>query len=158
MERERNSRTVGADRVELLERLVVAEPVDGDERCAHLSRGRLGQVEEHLARALVAECGRCESRECRSGVDEPAASNGPVEAANLLIKQVKRAGRGFRNVANYRLRILLAGGLMATLNRSRGFELVPAQPRRAPYVRRRRLGLWPAVNCSAVVTWSGSST
>jgi transposase len=39
------------------------------------------------------------------------ASNGPVEAANLLIKQVKRAGRGFRNFTNYRLRILLAGGL-----------------------------------------------
>jgi len=38
------------------------------------------------------------------------ASNGPVEAANLLIKQVKRSGRGFRNTANYRLRILLAGG------------------------------------------------
>ena len=39
------------------------------------------------------------------------ASNGPVEAANLLIKQVKRSGRGFRNLANYRLRILLAGGM-----------------------------------------------
>jgi transposase len=38
------------------------------------------------------------------------ASNGPVEAANLLIKQVKRSGRGFRNITNYRLRILLAGG------------------------------------------------
>ena len=29
---------------------------------------------------------------------------------NLLIKQVKRSGRGFRSFANYRLRILLAGG------------------------------------------------
>jgi len=29
---------------------------------------------------------------------------------NLLIKQVKRAGRGFRSFGNYRLRILLAGG------------------------------------------------
>jgi len=38
------------------------------------------------------------------------ASNGPVEAANLIIKQVKRSGRGFRNPANYRLRILLTGG------------------------------------------------
>jgi transposase len=37
------------------------------------------------------------------------ASNGPVEAANLMIKQVKRSGRGFRNFDNYRLRILLAG-------------------------------------------------
>jgi transposase len=38
------------------------------------------------------------------------ASNGPVEAANLPIKQVKRSGRGFRNLDNYRLRILLTGG------------------------------------------------
>jgi transposase len=38
------------------------------------------------------------------------ASNGPVEAANLLIKQIKRSGRGFRNINHYRLRILLAGG------------------------------------------------
>jgi transposase len=39
------------------------------------------------------------------------ASNGPVEAANLTIKQVKRSGRGFRNMRNYRLRILLASGI-----------------------------------------------
>lgn len=38
------------------------------------------------------------------------ASNGRVEAANLTIKQVKRSGRGFANLNNYRLRILLAGG------------------------------------------------
>lgn len=37
------------------------------------------------------------------------ASNGPVEAANLTIKQIKRSGRGFRNFGNYRLRILLTG-------------------------------------------------
>ena len=37
-------------------------------------------------------------------------SNGPTEAINLLIKQVKRSGRRFRNLATYRLRILLAGG------------------------------------------------
>jgi len=41
---------------------------------------------------------------------DTGASNGPVEAMNLLIKQVKRSGRGFRSFANYRLRILLAGG------------------------------------------------
>jgi transposase len=38
------------------------------------------------------------------------ASNGPVEAANLLIKQVRRSGRGFRNFENYRLCILVADG------------------------------------------------
>ena len=41
---------------------------------------------------------------------ENDASNGKVEAANLTIKQVKRTGRGFRNLHNYRHRILLAGG------------------------------------------------
>jgi transposase len=28
-------------------------------------------------------------------------SNGPTEAVNLLIKKVKRLGRGFRNFANF---------------------------------------------------------
>jgi transposase len=41
---------------------------------------------------------------------DTGASNGRVEAANLLIKNVKRAGRGYRNQTNCRLRILLAGG------------------------------------------------
>ena len=41
-----------------------------------------------------------------------AASNGPTEALNQLIKRVKRAGHGFTCFANYRLRILLhAGGV-----------------------------------------------
>jgi transposase len=38
------------------------------------------------------------------------ASNGKVEAVNVTIKQIKRSGRGFRNFANYRLRILLTTG------------------------------------------------
>jgi transposase len=38
-------------------------------------------------------------------------SNGPTEAINLLIKKVKRVGRGFRNFANYRLRLLLHCGV-----------------------------------------------
>jgi hypothetical protein len=37
-------------------------------------------------------------------------SNGPTEAVNLLIKKVKRVGHGFRNFANYRLRLLLHCG------------------------------------------------
>ena len=36
--------------------------------------------------------------------------NGRTEAANAKIKDVKRSARGFRSFANYRLRILLAGG------------------------------------------------
>jgi transposase len=38
-------------------------------------------------------------------------SNGPTEAVNLLIKQVKRVGHGFRNFTNYRLRLLLHCGV-----------------------------------------------
>jgi len=43
------------------------------------------------------------------------ASNGPAEGLNLCIKKVKRAGHGFGNFANYRLRISLhAGGADCT--------------------------------------------
>jgi transposase len=38
-------------------------------------------------------------------------SDGPTEAINLLIKKVKRVGHGFRNFANYRLRLLLHCGV-----------------------------------------------
>jgi transposase len=38
------------------------------------------------------------------------ASNGPVEALNLLIEKTRRDAHGFRNIANYRLRLLLTHG------------------------------------------------
>ena len=38
-------------------------------------------------------------------------NNGPTEAMNAVIKKVKRVGHGFRNLDNYRLRLLLAVGL-----------------------------------------------
>jgi transposase len=38
-------------------------------------------------------------------------SNAPTEAVNPLVKKVKRAGHGFRNFANYRLRLLLHCGI-----------------------------------------------
>jgi len=38
-------------------------------------------------------------------------SNGPTEAVNLLVKRIKRVGFGFRNIANYRLRLLLHCGI-----------------------------------------------
>ena len=38
-------------------------------------------------------------------------SNGFTEAVNLLIKKVKCVGHGFRNVANYRLQLLLHCGV-----------------------------------------------
>jgi transposase len=56
-------------------------------------------------------------------------SNGPTEAINLLIKKVKRVGHGFRNFANYRLRLLLHCGVtrqIAQTARLRG-----PSPRRA---------------------------
>jgi hypothetical protein len=37
-------------------------------------------------------------------------SNGPTEAANNLIKRIKRIGFGFRRFAHYRLRVLLYAG------------------------------------------------
>ena len=57
------------------------------------------------------------------------ASNGPVEAANLLIKQVKRSGRGFRKLANYRLRILLAGGTNPMRETQQVTSIRPRRPR-----------------------------
>jgi transposase len=57
------------------------------------------------------------------------ASNGPVEAANLLIKQVKRSGRGFRNFDNYRLRILLAGGHNPLRETPQVTSIRPRRPR-----------------------------
>ena len=57
------------------------------------------------------------------------ASNGPVEAANLLIKQVKRSGRGFRNLDNYRLRILLAGGTNPMRETQQVTSIRPRRPR-----------------------------
>ena len=37
-------------------------------------------------------------------------SNGPTETLNNLVKRVKRVGFGFRNFANYRIRVLLYAG------------------------------------------------
>ena len=45
-------------------------------------------------------------------------SNGPTEAINLLIKKVKRVGHGFRNFANYRLRLLLHCGVTWQIHRT----------------------------------------
>jgi transposase len=42
--------------------------------------------------------------------DTGGVSNGPTEAINGLIKKIKRVGHGYRNFANYRLRLLLHCG------------------------------------------------
>jgi hypothetical protein len=64
-------------------------------------------------------------------------SNGPTEAVNLLIKKVKRVGHGFRNFANYRLRLLLHCGVTwqtSQTARLRGHSprLVAHEPPRVP--------------------------
>jgi transposase len=43
--------------------------------------------------------------------DTNGVSNGPTEAVNGLIKKIKRVGHGYRNFANYRLRLLLHCGV-----------------------------------------------
>jgi len=43
--------------------------------------------------------------------DTGGASNGPTEAVNLLIEKIRRVGHGYRNFANYRLRLLLHCGI-----------------------------------------------
>jgi len=49
-------------------------------------------------------------------------SNGPTEAINLLIKKVKRVGHGFRNFADYRLRLLLHCGVTWQIHRTAGLR------------------------------------
>jgi transposase len=44
-------------------------------------------------------------------------SNGVTEAINMLIKRIKRIGHGFRNLANYRIRLLLFCGRPAWQDR-----------------------------------------
>jgi len=55
------------------------------------------------------------------------ASNGPTEAVNLLIERIKRVGFGFRNFANYRLRLLLHCG--TTWNTHRTIRIRGRSPR-----------------------------
>lgn len=55
------------------------------------------------------------------------ASNRPTEAVNLLIKNVLRMGRGFRNFDNYRLRLLLHCGVEVA--RSPAARIRKRQPR-----------------------------
>lgn len=59
-----------------------------------------------LARTLDAWRGELLAR-----FNHPGVSNGPTEAVNLLIKKIKRVGHGFRNINNYRLRLLLHCGV-----------------------------------------------
>lgn len=81
------------------------------------ARRHLGVFYAHCQRADVAELTRL-ARTIRAWEAEILAfhstgglSNGPTEAVNLLIEKVRRVGHGFRNIDNYRLRLLLRCGV-----------------------------------------------
>ena len=81
-----------------------------------VARWRLERFYTHCDRSDVRECRRL-ARTIRSWEAEvlafhtTGASNGIPEGINLLIKKIKRVGHGFRNFANYRLRLLLHCGV-----------------------------------------------
>jgi len=79
------------------------------------ARRRLTVFYQHCAEAEVPELTRLATT-IASWQDEVLAyhstgmSNGPTEAVNLLIEKARRIGHGYRNFANYRLRLLLTCG------------------------------------------------
>lgn len=79
------------------------------------ARARLVEFHDHVAEVEVAELDRL-SRTIRRWEPElvrwhtTGLSNGPVEGTNLVVKNTKRSGFGFRNFANYRHRVLLRCG------------------------------------------------
>jgi len=75
------------------------------DRCAH------SEVPELLRLARTLDAWRPELLAAFTPTGRCPASNGPTEAVNMLIKKIKRIGHGFRNLVNYRLRLLLAVGL-----------------------------------------------
>jgi transposase len=114
----------------LLDALAVGDP-DGEVAAAYrqellrevydttsvgIARQRLEVFYRHCRQAEIIELARL-ARTIRRweheilGWHRTGMSNGPTEAMNLLIKRVKRVGHGFRNFANYRLRLLLHCGV-----------------------------------------------
>jgi transposase len=80
------------------------------------ARRRLTLFYQHCADSDIPELHRL-ARTISAWQDEILAyhttglSNGPTEAVNLLIEKVRRIGHGFRNLNNYRLRLLLRCGV-----------------------------------------------
>jgi transposase len=80
------------------------------------ARRRLERFYTHCRAADVIELRRLATTVRRweheiLGWHRTGLSNGPTEAMNLLIKKIKRVGHGFRNLNNYRLRLLLHCGV-----------------------------------------------
>jgi len=84
-----------------------------DKRHAHRA---LIDFNTHCADAEITELTRLATTisrwqdEVLAYYDTNGASNGRTEAANLLVKRVKRTGFGFRTFRNYRIRLLLHCG------------------------------------------------
>ena len=76
-----------------------------------LDRCVRSEVPELLRLARTLDAWRPELLAAFTPTGRCPASNRPTEAVNMLIKKIKRIGHGFRNLANYRLRLLLALGL-----------------------------------------------
>ncbi len=76
-----------------------------------LDRCARSEVPELLRLARTLDAWRPELLEAFTPTGKRRVSNGPTEAVNALIKKVKKVGHGFRNLANYRLRLLLAAGV-----------------------------------------------
>jgi len=72
------------------------------DHCTH------AEVPELLRLARTLDAWRAELLAAFTPTGRCPASNGPTEAVNMLIKRI---GHGFRNLANYRRRLLLAVGL-----------------------------------------------
>ena len=80
------------------------------------ARDRLADFYAHASWAQVPELTRL-AKTVRAWEAEilafhrTGASTGPVEAQNLVTEKLRRIGHGFRNFANYRLRLLLHSGV-----------------------------------------------
>jgi transposase len=85
-------------------------------RSLRQARRRLERFYAHCRSAEITELNRLAATVRRweheiLGWHRTGLSNGPTEAMNLLVKKIKRVGHGFRNLNNYRLRLLLHCGV-----------------------------------------------
>lgn len=76
-----------------------------------LDRCARSEVPELLRLARTLDAWRPELLEAFTSTGKRRVSNGPTEAVNALIKKAKKVGHGFRNLDNYRLRLLLSAGV-----------------------------------------------
>ncbi|HET7474793.1 MAG TPA: transposase [Dermatophilaceae bacterium] len=80
--------------------------------CPHRHRQR-AQLPDPRDRPTRTHPARLAARAARL-FDTDGASNGSTEATNLVIEKGRRTAHGYRNFANYRLRLLLRSGVRAS--------------------------------------------